>query len=77
LKKKKKKLIHLSLGTLGIQALNYGIFHMGNYKSIKRITLRLLKGYKGRVWLKSIPNIPLTAKPREVRMGKGVGKLDM
>jgi len=76
LKIKKKRYRNLTLGTIGIQSLNYGIFKITYWKSIKRITMRILKGFKGTVWLKTIPNIPITKKPREVRMGKGVGKID-
>ena len=74
--KKKKKLKNLTLGTIGFQSISYGIFLIPQFKAIKRITLRVLKPFKGSIWLKSVPTIPITKKGKSVRMGKGVGKIN-
>ncbi len=31
---------------------------------------------QGRVWIRIFPDVPVTAKPIEVRMGKGKGSID-
>jgi len=31
---------------------------------------------QGRVWIRIFPDVPVTAKPIEVRMGKGKGSVD-
>ncbi len=31
---------------------------------------------QGRVWIRIFPDVPVTAKPVEVRMGKGKGPID-
>ncbi|MEO0359132.1 MAG: 50S ribosomal protein L16, partial [Pseudomonadota bacterium] len=31
---------------------------------------------QGRVWIRILPDLPVTAKPIEVRMGKGKGSVD-
>jgi hypothetical protein len=49
LQTKKKKLKNLAFGTLGLQSLNYGIIRPNNIKSIKRITLRVIKPFKGKI----------------------------
>lgn len=76
LKKKKKKTRNLIFGTLGIQSIVYGIITTIQLKSIKRITLRVLKPFKGKLWVRAVPDISITSKPKDVRMGKGVGKID-
>jgi large subunit ribosomal protein L16 len=42
------------------------------------LKLSLSKGTKkiGRYWIRVFPHFPVTAKPLEVRMGKGKGYLD-
>jgi ribosomal protein L16/L10AE len=49
LKKKKKKIRNLTLGTFGLQSKSYGIITTNQFKAIKRITLRVLKPFKGHI----------------------------
>lgn len=47
-------------------------------QQLEMIKLNLAKGTKkvGRYWLRVFPHFPVTAKPLEVRMGKGKGYVD-
>ena len=40
-----------------------------------RIHTRQMKR-QGRVWIRIFPDVPVTSKPTEVRMGKGKGSVD-
>lgn len=42
-------------------------------ESVRRTIARVLKR-KGRLWLRRISPVPITAKPIRLRMGKGKGK---
>lgn len=41
-------------------------------EATRQVINRYLKR-KGKIWIKSFPDFPVTAKPTEVRMGKGKG----
>lgn len=41
-----------------------------------RITITRRMKRQGQVWIRIFPDKPITAKPNEVRMGKGKGSLD-
>jgi large subunit ribosomal protein L16 len=41
-----------------------------------RRTLRQTRNRRGKVWRKVYPAVPVTKKPREVRMGKGKGTVE-
>jgi large subunit ribosomal protein L16 len=47
-------------------------------RQLEMIKLNLAKGTKklGRYWIRIFPHFPVTAKPLEVRMGKGKGYVD-
>jgi len=62
--------------------LNYGQFGLkaveperiiGKQIEAARVALTRQMQRKGRVWLRIFPNIPVSKKPIEVRMGKGKG----
>jgi len=69
----------------GGTSLNFGSYGL---KSIEpeRITARQIEAARramtrhmqrqGRVWIRIFPDIPVTSKPTEVRMGKGKGSVD-
>lgn len=44
-------------------------------ETARRTLARALKTSKGRYWIRVYPDIPVTAKPAEVRMGKGKGSV--
>lgn len=57
-------------GTYAIQALSSGVLSAKLIESFRRI-LRLKRS--ARIWVLVFPQIPVTRKPAEVRMGKGKG----
>ena len=77
-------------GRIHGQAKGGSVINFGNYglKAIEpeRITSRQIEAARraltrhmkrqGRVWIRIFPDIPVTAKPIEVRMGKGKGSVD-
>jgi len=77
-------------GRVGGLQSNGGILHFGEYGlvavSSARITARQIEACRvtisrkmkkiGQIWINIFPDIPVTAKPAEVRMGKGKGAVD-
>ena len=61
--------------------LNYGQFGLKQFnqiellvnKSKQRVALTRYMKRTGKVWTRIFPNIPVSKKPTEVRMGKGKG----
>ena len=43
-------------------------------EATRQVINRYLKR-KGKIWIKAFPDFPVTAKPTEVRMGKGKGAI--
>ena len=78
----KKKIKNSSSNTLDLVYGYYGLKIKQNCyltsKQLEMIKLNLAKGTKkiGRYWLRVFPHLPVTAKPLEVRMGKGKGYVD-
>lgn len=65
----------LCFGICGIQAIEKGFLTVKQIEAVRRtITGRLKK--KGKVWIRVFPDYPRTAKPTEVRMGRGKGNVD-
>jgi len=83
-KKVNKKLIRqtyenksnkLKFGTHGIQALAKGFLTVQQVEAVRRTITSKLKR-KVKVWIRAYPDYPRTAKPKEVRMGRGKGAVD-
>ena len=65
--------------------LNFGHFGL-KAEAPERVTARQIEAARraitrhmkrqGRVWIRIFPDTPITAKPTEVRMGKGKGSVD-
>lgn len=70
----KYKTFFLKFGTIGLKSLEFSFLSSFQIKSINLILSKKLKR-KGKIWFNTFPNIPITAKPIEVRMGKGKGNL--
>ena len=70
----KYKTLFLKFGTVGLKALESGFISSFQLKAIAFILSKKLKR-KGKIWYNVFPNNPITAKPIEVRMGKGKGNL--
>ncbi len=65
----------LNFGSYGLKAIEP---NRVTSKEIEAARVALTRHMKraGRVWLRIFPNIPVTKKPIEVRMGKGKGGLE-
>ena len=65
----------ISFGTFGLKALDAGRITNRQIESARIAMTRHMKR-EGNVWIRIFPDKPITAKPQEVRMGKGKGALD-
>ena len=65
----------LSFGVYGLKAITSGRITNRQIESARIAMTRYMKR-EGQVWIRIFPDIPITRKPQEVRMGKGKGSLD-
>ena len=65
----------ISFGTFGLKSLDLGRITNRQIESARIAMTRHMKR-EGNVWIRIFPDKPITAKPLEVRMGKGKGALD-
>jgi large subunit ribosomal protein L16 len=87
---KKTKYRKYQKGRIGGIQSNGGELYFGQYGLISlspaRITARQIEACRvaisrkmkriGKIWISVFPDIPVTAKPAEVRMGKGKGNIE-
>ena len=62
----------LNFGSFGLKALEPERITARQIEAARRAITRYMKR-AGRVWIRIFPDLPVTAKPTEVRMGKGKG----
>lgn len=62
----------LAFGTYGLKALGSVWLTARQIESARQAMTRHMKR-EGNVWIRVFPDKPITAKPAEVRMGKGKG----
>jgi large subunit ribosomal protein L16 len=62
----------LHFGAYGIQCLVAFRLHASIIEAVRRVMTRKLKR-QGQIWVRVFPDIPVSKKPAEVRMGKGKG----
>ncbi|MBE0439315.1 MAG: 50S ribosomal protein L16 [Gammaproteobacteria bacterium] len=72
LKKLEFKANMLRFGELGLKAQVSGMITARQIESARRTIARKVKR-KGKIWICIFPDLPVTAKPTESRMGKGKG----
>ena len=65
----------LNFGAFGMKALEPGRVTAREIEAARRAITRHLKRV-GRVWIRVFPDVPVTTKPAEVRMGKGKGSVE-
>ena len=65
----------LSFGSFGLKSLDAGRITNRQIEAARIAMTRYMKR-EGQVWIRIFPDKPITAKPQEVRMGKGKGALD-
>jgi len=62
----------LNFGTYGLKALEPERITARQIEAARRAITRAMKR-TGRVWIRIFPDVPVSAKPAEVRMGSGKG----
>ena len=65
----------LNFGTYGLKAVEPERISARQIEAARRAMTRHMKR-QGRVWIRIFPDTPVSAKPIEVRMGKGKGSVD-
>jgi large subunit ribosomal protein L16 len=65
----------LNFGTFGLKATEPERISARQIEAARRAITRHMKR-QGRVWIRVFPDLPVTAKPTEVRMGSGKGSVD-
>ena len=65
----------LTFGTYGLKATQPERVTARQIEAARRAMTRHMKR-QGRVWIRIFPDLPVTSKPVEVRMGKGKGSVD-
>jgi len=66
---------NLNFGNFGLKAIEPERITARQIEAARRALTRHMKR-QGRVWIRIFPDMPVTAKPIEVRMGKGKGSVD-
>ena len=66
---------NLDFGAFGLKALEPNRVTAREIEAARRAITREMKR-QGRVWIRIFPDVPVTSKPTEVRMGKGKGSVD-
>ena len=65
----------LNFGSYGLKSTEPERVTARQIEAARRAITRHMKR-QGRVWIRICPDVPVTAKPVEVRMGKGKGAID-
>ncbi|MDX1291517.1 MAG: 50S ribosomal protein L16 [Hyphomonas sp.] len=65
----------LAFGEFGLKALEPERVTARQIEATRRAVTRHMKR-QGKVWIRVFPDLPVSAKPIEVRMGKGKGSVD-
>jgi len=65
----------LTFGQYGLKALEPERVTARQIEAARRAMTRHMKR-QGRVWIRIFPDVPVTQKPTEVRMGKGKGSVE-
>ena len=63
----------LNFGAFGLKALEPERITARQIEAARRAITRHIKR-QGRLWIRIFPDVPVTSKPAEVRMGKGKGQ---
>ena len=65
----------LAFGSYGLKALQPQRVTARQIEATRRAITRQMKR-QGKVWIRVFPDLPVSSKPIEVRMGKGKGSVD-
>ena len=70
----KPNLTNLQFGKFGLKSLDSGRVSARTIEAVRRVMTRKFKR-AGQIWVRVFPDLPVTNKPAEVRMGKGKGSV--
>lgn len=65
----------VSFGEFGLKATERGRVTARQIEAARRAMTRAVKR-GGKIWIRIFPDVPISSKPLEVRMGKGKGNVD-
>ena len=65
----------MSFGEFGLKATTRGRVTARQIEAARRAMTRYIKR-GGKIWIRIFPDVPITKKPIEVRMGKGKGNVE-
>ena len=65
----------VSFGEFGLKAVDRGRITSRQIEAARRAMTRHIKR-GGKIWIRIFPDVPVTSKPIEVRMGKGKGNVE-
>ena len=65
----------LNFGSYGLKAMEPERITARQIEAARRAITRHIKR-QGRLWIRIFPDVPVTSKPAEVRMGKGKGAIE-
>jgi large subunit ribosomal protein L16 len=65
----------ISFGEYALKSLDHGRINSRQIEAARRAATRLMKR-EGKLWIRIFPDIPVSKKPAEVRMGKGKGGVE-
>jgi large subunit ribosomal protein L16 len=65
----------VSFGEFGLKTVDRGRITARQIESARRAINRYIKR-GGKIWIRIFPDVPVTKKPLEVRMGKGKGNVE-
>ncbi len=65
----------VSFGEYGLKATERGRITARQIEAARRAMTRHVKR-GGKIWIRIFPDVPISSKPLEVRMGKGKGNVD-
>ncbi len=65
----------VSFGEFGLKATERGRVSARQIEAARRAMTRKVKR-GGKIWIRIFPDVPISSKPLEVRMGKGKGNVD-
>ena len=65
----------LNFGSYGLKAKTPGRINARQIEAARRAITREMQR-EGRVWIRIFPDVPVSKKPAEVRMGKGKGSVE-
>jgi large subunit ribosomal protein L16 len=65
----------VSFGEYGLKATERGRVSARQIEAARRAMTRKVKR-GGKIWIRIFPDVPISSKPLEVRMGKGKGNVD-